>query len=121
MFTPCVYIHNIHCVKCFDFSILQHPPEASEPPGEVPSEESPPEAAHPVEEKATPEETAQSEEKAPEEAAPTETTPEDKGTEEEIDIDLTDPEVEKAALKIQGGFRVSCIFDDFTALKIKVA
>ncbi|KAJ8019374.1 Sperm surface protein Sp17 [Holothuria leucospilota] len=82
-----------------------NPPEAPEPPGEVPSEESPPEAAHPVEEKTTQEETAPSEEKTPEEAAPTETTPEDKETAEEIDIDLTDPEVEKAALKIQGGFR----------------
>lgn len=29
--------------------------------------------------------------------------------EEEIDIDLTDPEVEKAAVKIQGGFKVRCV------------
>lgn len=44
-------------------------------------------------------------EDAPAEEAPKEEAPKEESKEEEVDIDLTDPEVEKAATKIQAGFK----------------
>ena len=38
-------------------------------------------------------------------ASETEVTPPQKEEEEEVDIDLTDPDVENAAIKIQAGFK----------------
>ena len=70
---------------------------------------------------------AESEKAASQEAAKTEETPAEEVSkdnqkpteeEEEVDIDLNDPEVQKAAVKIQGGFRVRSWCDWLTTGKV---
>lgn len=72
--------------------ITQKPSEDAEPPGE----------GDPQDQQISTEETTQ----PTESDKPSIEEKEEKEEEEEIDIDLTDPEVEKAAIKIQGGFKV---------------
>ena len=139
----CILIPNSYIISCYTQTTEEvkedvnqeaepAPAEAAptEPTPEAEAEAEPAKEAEPEKEEEPTQEAEPTAEAAPEDAAPeaAETSAQEaepakeeeaagepkQGEEEEVDIDLTDPEVQEAAKKIQGGFRVSYQETTFT-------